>query len=123
MSNEIKTTNVTADANNNQAAAKSKKEPLFTVRGNLGADPEIITTKRNQPMARFNLGVGRKDEETRWYGVTCFDPLLAEAIGQHVTKGQYITVTGRKETRFVVVEGELRKYQDIILGADSSMIL
>lgn len=71
-----------------------------TVTGNVGKQPELITTKTGKPMVRFSLASTFKKEgsepATTWVDVTCFDE-QATVVSERVNKGDRVTVIGRMQ--------------------------
>ena len=70
-----------------------------TIIGNVGKDPEFNGEKT--PRLKFSVGVTDRDEKdghTEWFNVILWGK-LAEAMREHLTKGQLVYVEGRLETR------------------------
>lgn len=74
---------------------------LVILSGRLGQDPEIKYTGSGKAVANFNLAVnsGSGDKKTTtWFPVVAWGP-LAETAGQNLSKGSFITITGRLQVR------------------------
>jgi len=84
----------------------SKDLNLCQFIGRLGRDPEIRYTADSKAIASLNLACGDdyKDkqgnnvEQTNWIKVVAFGR-LAEIIGEYVSKGSLIYVSGKQVTR------------------------
>lgn len=64
--------------------------------GRLGRDAEIRTTQGGTRVAGFSLAVDIRDgseKSTMWVDCALFGK-LADALGQYLTKGRQVTVTG-----------------------------
>lgn len=72
-----------------------------TLIGNLGADPEVRTTKSGAQVAQFSLATsrswtdkaGQAQEETQWHRVVAWAK-LAEIVEKYLRKGQRVYVDG-----------------------------
>lgn len=79
---------------------------LVIVKGNLGMDPEIKMTKSGRAMARFTVAsnevyttaYGEQKELTDWIPVVVWGD-LATVVGNYLTKGRHVLVTGKYKTR------------------------
>lgn len=63
----------------------------FIIRGRLGSEPQIRTTKTGEPVANFNLAIDQgygERKTTAWVRVTVFGK-LAEAM-QYLSKGDLV---------------------------------
>lgn len=73
--------------------------------GRLGKDPDIRYTGDGKAIASFSLACGsswkdkqgNKQESTEWVNCTAFGK-LAEIVGEYVTKGSQLYVSGRIKT-------------------------
>ena len=92
--------------------------------GNVGAEPEVMTTSSGTLLAKCSLATNRsyKDkagnqlEEAEWHHLTFFGP-LAEIVDQWVHKGDRLYVEGRIQSREREDEGGgVRRYYDIIVN-------
>lgn len=80
-------------------------EPIVTIVGNVGADPEIRFTPGGKAVASFNLvntprekdGNEWKDGEPTWFRVTAWEG-FGENVAESVRKGQRVIVVGRLKT-------------------------
>ena len=71
----------------------STTNAMLVLRGFLGGDPQIRTTKTGTPVANFNLAIDQgygERKTTAWVRVSAFGK-LAEAI-QHLGKGDLVSV-------------------------------
>ena len=69
--------------------------------GRLGKDPEIRYAASGMAVTNFSIAVSYKykgEEETEWINCVAFDK-LAEIIGQYVSKGKQVFVSGRLQTQ------------------------
>lgn len=78
-------------------------EASTTIIGNVGGDPELRFTPSGDAVASFTLantprvktaGGDWEDGETTWYRITSWKR-DAEAVAEHVRKGDRVRVTGR----------------------------
>ncbi|MEN1784575.1 MAG: single-stranded DNA-binding protein [Bacteroidota bacterium] len=98
--------------------------------GNLGRDPEIITTENGYKLARFSMATsdsyknaqGQKVEDTQWHQIVAWGK-IADIIEQYVTKGQQVAVEGKLMHRSYETEGgdkrfttEIRCNELLLLG-------
>ena len=76
--------------------------------GNLGADPDIVSTQRGGKIARFRLATSRswKDsasgervEQTEWHSIVIFAEGLAKLTEHYLAKGAKVYVEGELRTR------------------------
>lgn len=97
----------------------------ITVVGNLTADPELRFTASGKAVASLNVaestrvkdGDTWKDGETTYWRVTAWEG-LAEHIGDSLTKGVRVIVTGRVASRtYETREGEKRTVYEITADA------
>ena len=100
-------------------------EPLVTVVGHLGADPEFKKTPTGIPVTSFNLAnTPRKQKNSEWVdGDTCWFRVFVwnyDAAGTAITlkKGDKVLVSGRfAVSTYIDKEGTERKSLEI--NADS----
>ena len=78
-----------------------------TLVGNVTRDPELRYTAAGQAMAKFGLAVNRRwqnrqsgawEESTSFFDVVAWRE-MAENVGESITKGTRVVVTGRMEQR------------------------
>lgn len=101
--------------------------------GNLGADPEIRSTSSGTRVATMSVatnrtwtdGDGNEKSATEWHRVVAWDR-LADVVGQYLSKGDRLFVSGRIEYRtWTDDEGrerqatEIRASEVIMLGGGS----
>jgi len=66
--------------------------------GRLGADPEVNFTSGGKAVAKFRLAHGKKGETPEWFTVVAWER-LAETTAKALTKGSYVTITGKLKNR------------------------
>ena len=69
--------------------------------GNLGKDPDLLTTQSGKLVAKFSLGVadGYGDKKvTYWHNIVCWEK-LAESVGNNLFKGSKVLVEGKITNR------------------------
>lgn len=83
--------------------------------GNAGRDPELKQTNSGKAVVNFSIGVTeRKDAETLWVNVVCFDK-LADVVSKYVKKGKQVYVSGRLQIRkYVNKEGEEKTATEVV---------
>lgn len=98
-----------------------------TLVGNVGRDPEIRSLPSGSPVANFSVATsrtwkkdGERQEATEWHNVVAYGK-LAEIVGQYVTRGQMVVISGRIETRSWEKDGE-KKYKTEIIAEELRMI-
>lgn len=76
--------------------------------GNLGADPEVKSTKDGRPVVNLSLATseswrdknsGEKREKTEWHRVVLFSEGLCRIAEQYLKKGSKIYIEGQLQTR------------------------
>lgn len=86
--------------------------------GRLTKDPEVRITTTGTTITRFSLAVNHinKDKEQKANFIPCvaFNK-LAETIGNHVAKGQKISVTGQLRSNSYVKNGERRSSMNVCI--------
>ena len=72
--------------------------------GALGSDPEVKTTRADEPIARMRVATnrrvqrdGRWEDETEWHTVVAFGK-SADFAGKYLKKGRQVYVEGRLQT-------------------------
>lgn len=68
--------------------------------GNVGGDPETITTANGKMISKFTLATNSKNKGetvTEWHKIVTFEK-LAEIVSQYVKKGRSVYVEGRIQT-------------------------
>jgi single-strand DNA-binding protein len=90
--------------------------------GNLGNDPEIITTESGKKLARFSIATndsyknadGEKVVDTQWHTVIAWNR-TAEIVEKYVEKGQEIAIEGKLTNRtYETKEGEKRYVTEVV---------
>jgi single-strand DNA-binding protein len=94
-----------------------------TVVGNLTRDPELRYTPSGQAVVRMGVAVNRRwqnrqnqewEEQVSFFNVTAWAQ-LAENVGECLTKGTRVIVTGRLEQRsWETPDGEKKSSVDIV---------
>ena len=94
-----------------------------TLVGNVTREPELRYTAAGQAMAKFGLAVNRRwqnrqtsewEEQVSFFNITAWAQ-LAENVGECLTKGMRVVVTGRLEQRsWETPDGEKKSSVDII---------
>ena len=76
--------------------------------GNVGKDPEIITTNGGTKIAKFSIATsenwrdketGERKESTEWHNIVVFNDRLVEVVEKYVVKGKKVFVCGAQKTR------------------------
>ena len=92
------------------------------ITGNLAKDPIIRVTKTGKPVASFSIAVNRRItkqngdtlELTDWVNVTAWGN-MAEAVGNELTKGNYVFIEGRYSTRsYDTPDGQRRYVTEVV---------
>jgi len=68
--------------------------------GRVGRDPEVRYLASGTAVASFSLAVNNEykgEKKTEWVNVVCFGK-LAEVVGEYVTKGKQLYLSGRMQT-------------------------
>ena len=65
--------------------------------GNIGADPEAVTTQSGKKLARLSVAT-TEGEATEWHRVTCWEG-LAEVAEKYLKKGDRVFVAGPLRSR------------------------
>jgi single-strand DNA-binding protein len=96
---------------------------VITVIGNVTRDPEIRYTPNGQANANFGVAVNRRwqnrqtnewEERTSFFNVVCWRD-MAENVGESISKGARVVVTGRLEQRsWETEQGEKRSVIEIV---------
>ena len=92
--------------------------------GRLGQDPEIRYTPQGNAVANISLAVGWKTKEkegTEWVRIVAFNR-LAEIIGEYLTKGARIYVSGSLRTRKWQTQSGEDRYTTEIVASDMQML-
>lgn len=92
------------------------------ITGNLAKDPVIRATKTGKAVASFSVGVSKKIKKangdtldlTDWINITAWGN-LAEAVGNELTKGNYVFIEGRYSTRsYDTPDGQRRYVTEVV---------
>ena len=90
--------------------------------GHLGTDPELRFTNDGQPVASMSLATnerwkdrsGKLQERVEWHRIRCWGP-LARTVKEHLSKGSYVQVIGRLQSRtFTPQGGEEKRVWEVI---------
>jgi single-strand DNA-binding protein len=95
----------------------------ITLVGNVTRDPELRFTPTGQATATFGLAVNRRwqnrqtqewEEQTSFFDIVCWRE-MAENVGESITRGSRIIVSGRLEQRsWETQDGEKRSRIEVI---------
>lgn len=69
---------------------------IITLLGNVGSEPEVVTTDNGTLLAKFTLAVNKKvkgEDKVSWFNVACFGK-QAEVVRDWVKKGNLLMVNG-----------------------------
>lgn len=85
--------------------------------GNMGKDPEILTTGNGRTMAKFSLATnetyrnskGEKVTETQWHNIIAWGK-TAELAGQILSKGKEVAIEGKLMNSVYVDKNGNKKY-------------
>ena len=86
--------------------------------GRLTREPEVFYSQAGKAVAKYCLAVPKRSKgETGADFINCVSfGKIAETIGNHVTKGQQIGVTGRMDPgKYTNKEGNTRYYPQVIV--------
>ena len=92
------------------------------IAGFVGSNPEVRHTQSGASVTSLSVattrsfkdGEGRRQSETEWHRVTCFNG-VGKQVAEHVTKGALVMVTGRIHyTRWTDKTGQFRYGCEII---------
>ena len=96
---------------------------VVMLEGNLTANPEITFTKNGRHKAGFALAVKRRwrnrhtdtwEEHVSFFNVVCWAD-LADHVGESLTKGHRVRVSGRLEQRsWTTAEGDKRSTVEVV---------
>lgn len=91
--------------------------------GNVGEEPNILSTNTGIPLCTFNVATNRswlpkgateRREETQWHHIVAFSK-LAEICGQILTRGTKVFISGRLRNReFANPKGETFRKTEIV---------
>ena len=88
--------------------------------GRLTRDPELRTSESGTTLAKFGIAVNKRfkpkdgSADADFFNVTAFNK-TAEFVGNYLTKGRMVAITGRIETRkYTDKDGNNREAVDII---------
>ena len=95
--------------------------------GRVGSDPELRRTQGGTAVVQLRLATDRRNGEgesqTDWHTVVCWAK-QAEAVAEHVRKGERVYVSGRLQQRNWETDGgerrsriEIHAHEVIFLGA------
>ena len=95
-----------------------------TLIGNLGMDPEVITTETGKKVTHFTLATsdgyknadGQKVSETTWHNIVAWNG-LADIAGKYLKKGKEVAVEGRIVYRtYEDKKGATKNITEIVLN-------
>ena len=88
--------------------------------GRVGKDPEVRYAASGTAVGNFSIAVGYKykdTESTEWIRIVVFGK-LAEIVGEYVTKGKQLFVSGRMQTRSWEDKDGAKRYTTEIVAND-----
>lgn len=95
-----------------------------TLIGNVGADPDIITTNNGKIIAKLVIATsekwtdkntGEKQEMTEWHRVTVFSEGLAKVVRNYIQKGSKVLIEGKIVTEKYTDKDGVEKYSTKII--------
>jgi single-strand DNA-binding protein len=98
--------------------------------GNLGADPDCRYTPSGTAVTKISIGVneewrdkqsGDKQQRTEWVRATAFGK-LAEIMGEHLTKGAKVYVSGKMRTSKYQGQDGVDRYSTEIIADELLML-
>lgn len=98
--------------------------------GRLGKDPEVKYMPSGKAVANISIAVGKswkdkdsgeKKESTEWVPVVAFGR-LAEIIGEYLTKGSQVFISGSFQTRKWQDKSENDRYTTEIIASELQML-
>ena len=90
----------------------------FIACGNLGADPEVRSTRGGETVASFRVATseswkdkatGEKQERTEWHSCVAFGR-LGEIVVEYATKGRQVLVAGKLRTEEYTDREGVKRY-------------
>jgi len=106
---------------------------LVMLLGNLGADPEIRSTREGRKIANFRMATsetwrdkqtGERREKTEWHRVVVFNENLAKITEQYLKKGSKVYLQGQLQTRkWQDQSGQERYTTEVVLQSFTSQIV
>lgn len=79
-----------------------------TLIGNLGGDPEVLSTQDDKTVVRLSIATtetwrdrnsGERKEATEWHRVVIFNEGIAKVAQQYLKKGAKVYLEGKNQTR------------------------
>lgn len=97
--------------------------------GRLGDNPQMRTTQSGDTMATFSIAVsekwndkqGSRQEKTEWVNIQAFGK-LAEIMGQYLTKGSQVFISGKFQSRKFTVQDGVQRTAVSILAQTMQML-
>ena len=98
--------------------------------GNLGKEPEIRYSPDGKAIASFSIACSEKwkdkqsgetKESTEWVNISAFGR-LAEIIGEYLTKGSKVYISGRMKTDKYTDKSGIEKYSTKIIANQMIML-
>ncbi len=105
-----------------------------TLVGNLGADPDIRSTKDGRPICNLSIATseswkdkttGERREKTEWHRVVIFNEGLAKIAEQYLRKGSKVYLEGQLQTRKWQDQQGVDKYttEVVLQGYNSNLTM
>lgn len=102
------------------------------LQGNVGNEPEIVSTKDGKEFCNFSLATseswtdkrtGEVKQLTEWHRIVVYNEALVKLVKNYVNKGSKLIIRGKIQTRkWTDKEGVDRYTTEIVLNNFSSMI-
>lgn len=98
--------------------------------GNLGKDPEVRYSSEGKAVASFSIACsekwkdknsGKTKETTEWVNISAFGR-LAEIMGEYLTKGSKVFISGRMKTDKYTDKSGVEKYSTKIIANQMIML-
>ena len=98
--------------------------------GHLGKDAELRYTSNGQPVATFSLATDESYkpanstewvEKTEWHNIVAWGK-LAEIVGEYGTKGRFVYVEGKLQTREWKDQNEMKRYTTEVVISEFKLL-
>jgi single-strand DNA-binding protein len=83
------------------------------IAGRLGADPELRNTNSGKPVCELRVAIDEGRDRTEWVSVVVWDQ-QATTANEHLRQGDFVTVTGRLQTRSWEQNGQKRYKTEVV---------
>lgn len=93
--------------------------------GNVGQNPETINLEDGKKLVKFSMATndtyknaqGEKVTDTQWHNILAWGK-TAEFVEKYLTKGKFIALEGKLQTRSYETEGGEKRYVTEIVARD-----